>query len=145
MLADKELEKKWLTALRSGDYRQTDGLLHRHAKHPGNEGDKIKVDKFCCLGVLCKLAGIEPELYAEYMDDEGDTLLPLYYEYADSSEYAPEHLLDIDTQRLLARLNDDGWTFLQIADYIEGKVKVDADGNPVDATGSSGSADDGAA
>lgn len=38
----KEIKEKWITALRSGEYRQTDGSLC-------NNGG------YCCLGVLCDL------------------------------------------------------------------------------------------
>lgn len=38
----KELRKKWIDALRSGDYEQGKGYLRQH-------------DYFCCLGVLCDL------------------------------------------------------------------------------------------
>lgn len=39
-----EIKSKWLSALRSGDYKQVDGQLNK-----GDEG-------FCCLGVLCEIA-----------------------------------------------------------------------------------------
>jgi hypothetical protein len=40
---DVEIKDRWTTALRSGDYAQTTGVL--------NDGDG-----FCCLGVLCEIA-----------------------------------------------------------------------------------------
>jgi len=43
-----ELKSKWLTALRSGEYEQARGDLSR------GKG-------FCCLGVLCQVAGLELE------------------------------------------------------------------------------------
>lgn len=42
---NKSLKKKWVKALRSGEYGQGSGLLH----------DK---GKFCCLGVLADVMGI---------------------------------------------------------------------------------------
>lgn len=42
-----EVKAKWLAALRSGDYRQGQGLLHQIS-----DGQH----SFCCLGVLCDLA-----------------------------------------------------------------------------------------
>lgn len=44
---DAKLKAKWVKALRSGKYRQAHGLL---------------IDKqgaLCCLGVLCRVAGLE--------------------------------------------------------------------------------------
>lgn len=48
----KEIADKWVAALRSGNYKQTTGMLNRN-----NES-------FCCLGVLCEIAikdGVELE------------------------------------------------------------------------------------
>jgi hypothetical protein len=42
-MADVEVMRKWVEALRSGEYKQTDGYLSMNGK-------------FCCLGVLCELA-----------------------------------------------------------------------------------------
>lgn len=39
---NKEYKDKWITALRSGQYRQGRGVLHSG-------------DGFCCLGVLCSV------------------------------------------------------------------------------------------
>ncbi len=50
MAMDPELKKKWVAALRSGEYKQGRNRLHR------------KVDNsFCCLGVLCEVAGYQKE------------------------------------------------------------------------------------
>lgn len=43
---DEKLKADWVRALRSGEYKQTRGTL------TDGEG-------FCCLGVLCKVAGLE--------------------------------------------------------------------------------------
>jgi hypothetical protein len=42
----KDLFTKWLAALRSGEYKQAAGVLKN------SEG-------YCCLGVLCEIAGLE--------------------------------------------------------------------------------------
>lgn len=45
-----EVAEKWVKALRSGEYKQTQGSLqHTKEVHEGPEG-------FCCLGVLCDVA-----------------------------------------------------------------------------------------
>jgi hypothetical protein len=44
-------QEEWLTALESGGYAQCDGHLH----------DGVG---YCCLGVACKLADIEPKAFA---------------------------------------------------------------------------------
>lgn len=46
---NKELKEKWVAALRSGKYEQGTGALR-------------SVDnRYCCLGVLCEVMGIEAE------------------------------------------------------------------------------------
>jgi hypothetical protein len=67
---NQEIKDKWVQALRSGDYEQGTGCLH-------------KGDTFCCLGVLCDLyateKGIkwESENYGIYTFLGDQTLLPL--------------------------------------------------------------------
>lgn len=56
----KSIKKKWVAALRSGDYKQGRGRLRRHTP----EGDV-----FCCLGVLCNLhAQAHPDIAAQQTD-----------------------------------------------------------------------------
>lgn len=45
---DRELVQKWVAALRSGEYKQGYGRLHL-----------AKDNSFCCLGVLCEVAGVK--------------------------------------------------------------------------------------
>lgn len=52
----KRIKNKWIKALRSGDYKQTQGTLR------DNVG-------FCCLGVLCNIHAQEhPEIAAKEKD-----------------------------------------------------------------------------
>jgi hypothetical protein len=83
---DAQLKAKWVKALRSGEYEQT--------KH------ELECDgAFCCLGVLCKVGGIDlDDVNVAYHLLEGIT-----------GDYGP-----------LVGLNDvDGKSFNEIADYIE--------------------------
>ena len=50
MPMDPELKAKWIAALRSGEYKQGKNRLH------SNEDNS-----FCCLGVLCEVAGYKKE------------------------------------------------------------------------------------
>ena len=43
-----ELKQKWIAALRSGEYIQGKETLYN-----------ARADTYCCLGVLCRVAGIE--------------------------------------------------------------------------------------
>ena len=94
---DAKLKKKWVKALRSGEYRQTKGRLIRR--------DKGKVG-FCCLGVLraiCPAVG-------GGKDKEGG-ILPI-----DSAKAVG---ISRAQQMILAKKNDKGIQFPAIADYIE--------------------------
>jgi hypothetical protein len=100
---DAEIKRKWVEALRSGEYRQSRSLLRR-----GNA--------FCCLGVLC-------DLVANQVDGEwrhNDFVL------GDSQVFGmpPEEVrtfagMTRDAENFVANMNDGGKSFAEIADYIE--------------------------
>lgn len=48
VVMDAQLKTKWIAALRSGEFEQAQGELH-----------DARNDSYCCLGVLCKVAGAE--------------------------------------------------------------------------------------
>jgi hypothetical protein len=102
-----DLIKKWVAALRSGEYKQGKGTLH-------NTTDNT----YCCLGVLGRVWGlkqyksaIEPRLCGygssatNFLDDE------------DFGKLAPKKSLAVQSD--LARMNDSGKSFEAIADWIE--------------------------
>jgi hypothetical protein len=131
-MPNNELATKWLDALRSGAYEQTVGGLHTRAG-------------FCCLGVLCDVKNpewwLEPHPEAaqsnylitnpdydpndirdpgdEYESDFQDKVLGGYPPRSLLSEVG----LNEDQARTLAELNDNGATFLAIADAIEDMLK----------------------
>lgn len=105
--------KKWITALRSGEYRQSKFALQN-------------AEGFCCLGVACKVS-IPPELLSMILDPgpiyiSGSSLL--------RQRHAPVWLANIDYNFLkqtgvrLSSLNDFGvgfesFNFDEIADLIQ--------------------------
>lgn len=102
--------KKWIAALRSGEYKQCQNRLQ-------NE------DKFCCLGVACmvyeKETGKEAVRGSESGELDGLSLnaqpdvfnwLGLYNDNGDAKK---------TTLPALIQLNDDGKSFEDIADHIE--------------------------
>lgn len=129
---NKALKKKWLKALRSGDYEQTTGRLKDQAGH-------------CCLGVLCSIMAkpMKKGVYyfhnpdEDYADKDGGQvpkeLLPIrMQEMAGVSENPevtitsklakkyPRYLKnDEGSTRDLADLNDERVPFAVIADIIE--------------------------
>jgi hypothetical protein len=123
---DAEVKKIWVEALRSGDYKQTEGQLK-------------DTFGFCCLGVLCdvyaeKVLKQEPHWIPPYEDTE-EKGINFFSEDAESLPWQLAKALNLDSSRkikgpfdeesrcvqdVLADLNDTrAWDFKQIADFIE--------------------------
>lgn len=119
---------EWVKALRSGDYEQGQDYLCRDGK-------------FCCLGVLCEIQELPKE------NIEGD----IYYVFEGLNSYTTKRAVqqsvipmvaqatiledlnlrqtvtdEVGDQRALHThlicMNDEGKSFNEIADYIEGVV-----------------------
>lgn len=102
-----ELREKWVAALRSGEYKQGKGLL-RHA------------DEYCCLGVLCAVAGLE---YVQAQDERvvGYFLADWGRKYTTALPSVLFPALGWARISSLVTMNDaQNKTFSEIADYIEG-------------------------
>lgn len=109
---DAKLKRKWLKALRSGEYRQGRGQLVT--------GDG---KNFCCLGVLADVMGCE---WQESEMDCDSSLVPILPK--DRRPLAPRGEdwlsakktgLSHKKQEQLAGMNDEGASFKQIASFIE--------------------------
>jgi hypothetical protein len=116
----KERAMELVAALRSGKYTQTHCQLRLGDSH-------------CCLGVACDISGLgEWDLtdigYPKYLGD--DVELPMevkeYFGFASSKGYWSQNLPSILIDPVcgiyahdLAKLNDNGWTFAEIANFIE--------------------------
>lgn len=87
-----EIKRDWIDALTGDKFQQTLSALK------GSGG-------YCCLGVLCEIQGATS---AELLDK---------YESKVDPRYAAG--LSVELQNSLARLNDRGMTFEQIAQVIE--------------------------
>ena len=108
---NQQVKQKWVSALRSGDYQQTQNYLH-------------KEDGFCCLGVLCDLYGKEHNVEWKLADSGNNC------EFQDHPAFPPFSVVEwADTgssnpyicsrSLTLGELNDNGYTFNEIADIIE--------------------------
>ena len=111
----KEIAKIWVEALRSGKYEQTRG--------------KLKMDEsYCCLGVLCEISGLGKfsqkvrNGIISFVLPSGEicrsTLPDEVLDWADMSD-SLGNFNDSDVYATLSLLNDNGKTFLEIADIIE--------------------------
>ena len=102
------LKAEWVKRLRSGEYKQARGVLHSSL-----------TDGHCCIGVLAEIA--DPEALRAVPDTYQDEL--------HNHDLYAELRLDVIKMKLspslLIRMNDDGYSFDQIADVIEGKTNAD--------------------
>lgn len=109
---DPIIKEKWLTALRSGEYVQTENAL----RHEGCNGSS-----FCCLGVL-----------TDILDPDGWEKGKIYgrrvhrfkgSKYENDSYPNQNAMKEVglykSTWKKLAELNDDGMSFKEIANHIE--------------------------
>lgn len=110
-----EIQRKWIDALRSGDYQQCKNYLHTN-------------DGYCCLGVACDILKIPVEY-----DDDGVAYYQDEHEKLPASVYRQLNLIDNIgairaytphfekpfTEEALSALNDNGYTFEKIADFME--------------------------
>ena len=109
----EKVRRRWIRALRSGEYKQTQGSLR------DNSG-------FCCLGVLCELA-VRAKVIGKPQQQHNDTFLYGKNEFVlprkvrewaglkdSSGKYGENSLVD---------LNDNGSRFKTIAKIIEKKPK----------------------
>lgn len=93
VIVNKQLRDEWVAALRSGKYKQTTGALFRG-------------EACCCLGVLCRVAGVE-SLAVPAMTDIW--------------ERRPYKRIGYD----LVGMNDnERRSFAEIADWIEANLPV---------------------
>ena len=94
----REPKKKWIKALESGRYKQTQGNLELDGR-------------YCCLGVLCKTMRIDPQTAKSS------------FEYELLSESFLEKVgLTEEEQSKLAGMNDNGKSFREIAAYIRANL-----------------------
>lgn len=115
---DAEAKSKWLVGLRSGEYFQGESALRKI-----QDGNKF----FCCLGVLCDVLGTQWEKRpGDLTRHEHGALAGFSVKERDAS-YLSQRMLDYVglekiQQRELARRNDAGESFTQIADWIEANL-----------------------
>jgi hypothetical protein len=143
---DKDFKNKWLKALRSGDYEQTECYLatetYDYADNPFGKTvempDVPVKEGYCCLGVACAVAGVSfsdmveigtpRELMLELKIHHGkdnvavknlDTKANVLIADDDDDPNTDSSLTDV-----LVSMNDDKkYSFNKIADYIQSHVE----------------------
>jgi len=99
---NRQIKAKWIAALRSGKYEQTQDVMRRKLDN-GKSG-------YCCLGVLGSIRGASDSSLSR----TGGKL----------SHPAISKLLPLKTRETLAEKNDNGWSFKRIATWIQKNVKA---------------------
>lgn len=123
----KEIADIWATALESGDYKQGKGWLKQQ-----QDGSY----SYCCLGVLCELAGLECKetttncqySYGDItaIDDylcKSDSFLPINFSDELKMKHLGAFLSKENEYHRLTTLNDDGFSFTEIAAVIRENYK----------------------
>ena len=119
--------RKWVKALRSGDYQQGKANLCKE--------DEISGDcEYCCLGVACDIIvegdWIQHKNWIVWsIDPHKEFAMPSYgdkkgWGWSDTTSFPSlkiltEMGLDVAYAQELAELNDKGWSFKKIANKIE--------------------------
>lgn len=106
----KEFRTKWLKALTNGRYRQVASALAE--ARPGQK------NKYCCLGVACRIKEIPvvdltPHGMPSSLALESKKILPAAF-FLDRKKRKK----DSKFAKKLANLNDEGESFKEIAEYI---------------------------
>lgn len=100
----KSVKKKWIKALRGGEFLQ--------GKYRLREGDR-----YCCLGVLCTIEKLQAKR-------DIDDIYSFYYKNWESRVQLPGTMaknleISSDACERLANMNDQGYSFSEISDWIE--------------------------
>lgn len=116
VVMNKATAMLWAEALRSGEYKQTQGALRRD-------------DCFCCLGVVCDILNPAGWKYKQVSEYQRECWLHLEVSGVPAMEMGHlilEYTSDSDYNRLesyllgFAKMNDSfGWSFEMIADWVE--------------------------
>lgn len=137
-MVNKENVRKWVDALRSGDYKQTTGILERVNRYDDSR-------THCCLGVACRVFMKEEDnegiltaisdrhitkfTWHENEEGEADTLPEPVSVWLGINSNNPVLLTGEDGELIPAStLNDEEhfrYTFDQIADLLEEKYLND--------------------
>ena len=121
MNMDKQtIKAKWLHELRHGGHEQVPGTL-KGIKSDGTIG-------YCCLGVLEEKV-LGNQITAVQLNDPSEVDLEMNYEGPTSTYERIKE--DVIGNRSLTdnfiEKNDEGWTFPEIADYIESNWNPNVD------------------
>ena len=106
----RDIRDQWIAALRSGEYKQGNGVLHQVSKDGA--------ERFCCLGVLCRVLKETPSPVQKNGDVLYDNLCGIL-----SSKLRDLVGIRIQTMDEIIWMNDQQrWSFDQIADWVQANL-----------------------
>ncbi len=111
---NKWVKRKWLRALKSGEYAKGVGSLCR-----------VELQEYCCLGVLA--AEMVPELFKPALGESRAAVINANDPFDYDESYLPDDLATLwdmsrDEQHALAGINDREQTFDKVIEYIENNL-----------------------
>ena len=121
--------RKWIEALRSGDYEQGEGFLI--SVHLDNDTDTMYENfSYCCMGVYAEIndypivpyirsSGILNDVMVQASAIEISAFATGSQAYLDEETFYAETGISKETQVLLSGMNDDSVEFAVIARYLE--------------------------
>lgn len=115
----REAQKAWVAALRSGEFNQAQGALY-----------DAEQDGYCCLGVACKISPVDldNDVLATYGSIGSGLTEQAVSEWTATGRKEAHAIFSVgrwvgltsDQEDRLIQLNDNGHDFNRIADEIEG-------------------------
>ena|SRR5689334_21027676 len=107
---NKIVKKKWLKALKSGEYFKGKGALKRESNYPS----------YCCLGVLCELWGKGEWYQYEFaLGRCGYKYKNVLFASFPPPQYTHAIHISRDDVGILANLNDENDDWSKVIKYIE--------------------------
>lgn len=98
----KELGEKWTSALESGDFMQTTGVLKRD-------------NKYCCLGVLGCILNADQSL----LEDNHSLVIEDFIDGLPEELHCRNNFTNNDIIFILSHLNDNYHGFIDISNWIK--------------------------
>ena len=106
-----EHKAAWVVALRSGKYKQSNGFLYNIVKQG-----------YCCIGVDAARQGWVMARAEANFAKKGTKLINNNAQSAELFDALYSNELTIEQVKKLMKMNDSGWTFTEIADWIEANL-----------------------
>jgi hypothetical protein len=102
-------KRKWLKALRSGEYVQ----CYSRLRDKGIDKDDNTINTYCCLGVACEVVGYRPPLGKGFISKKSKR--------PSQADKVPDILRGSDgIAHNLSDFNDNhGWSFKKIAAWVD--------------------------